>query len=54
MWVAQVEMQRQKIADMEESKGELKSQIKLLKYSVEQLKSQFRDKDELISVYKNK
>ena len=52
--VAQVEMQRQKIADMEETKGELKSQIKLLKDSVEQLKSQLRDKDELISVHKNK
>lgn len=52
--VAQVEMQRQKIADMEDTKGELKSQIKLLRDSVEQLKSQLRDKDELISVYKNK
>lgn len=39
---------------MEETKGELKSQIKVLKDSVEQLKSQLRDKDELISVYKNK
>lgn len=52
--VAQIEIQRQKIVDMEETKGELKSQIKVLKDSVEQLKSQLRDKDELISVYKNK
>lgn len=51
---AQVELQKQKISDMEETKGELKTQIRLLNDSVEQLKSQLRDKDELISVYKNK
>lgn len=51
---AQIELQQQKISDMEESKHELKSQIQLLMDSVEQLKSQLRDKDELISVYKNK
>lgn len=49
-----IEAQKQKIADMEESKVGLRSQIQLLKDSIEQLKSQLRDKDELISVYKNK
>lgn len=51
---AQVALLKQKIVDMEENKGELKSQIRVLKDSIEQLKSQLRDKDELISVYKNK
>ena len=51
---AEIALLKQKIADMEENKGELKSQIKVLKDSIEQLKSQLCDKDELISVYKNR
>ena len=52
--IMQIEVLKQKIADMEDTKSELKAQIRLLKDSIEQLKSQLRDKDELISVYKNK
>lgn len=51
---AQIEVLKQKISDMEEAKVDLKDQIKTLKESNAQMKSQLRDKDELISVYKNK
>lgn len=50
----QIEVLKQKISDMEEAKVDLKDQIKTLKESNAQMKSQLRDKDELISVYKNK
>lgn len=48
----QVEVQRQRISDMEEIKDCLKAQIQLLKDSVEQLKSQLRDKDEIIKMHR--
>lgn len=51
---SQVEQLNFKLSSMEENRDTLKDQIAVLKDQVEQLKSQLSDKDELISIYKQR
>lgn len=49
----ELEVAKEKVSNLEESKIDLKDQIQTLKDTVEQMKTQLRDKDEIINLVRN-
>lgn len=51
---SQIELYKERVDGLNENKDSLKDQIATLKDNIEQLKSQLHDKDELISIYRER
>lgn len=51
---SQIELYKERVEGLNENKDSLKDQIATLKDNIEQLKSQLHDKDELISIYRER
>ena len=52
--IGEMEVMKVKLEDAKGTESDLRDQISGLKDNVEQLKSQLRDKDEIINLLKNK